>query len=74
MAIDRPSRGASRFLAGLPAILHYHGQGYECSAFNLSQLAEGKGFLTDEFLEFLRDCGCKLKQRAQPEPVPVAVS
>ena len=33
------------------------------SAFNLSQLAEGKGFLTDEFLEFLRDCGCKLKHR-----------
>jgi hypothetical protein len=34
------------------------------SAFNLSQLATGRGFLTDEFLEFLGECGCKLKKRA----------
>ena len=30
------------------------------SSFILPQLAEGRGFLTDDFLEFLRDCGCKL--------------
>jgi Sugar-transfer associated ATP-grasp len=36
------------------------------SAFNLSQLATGRGFLTDEFLEFLGDCGCKLKKRKRP--------
>ena len=35
------------------------------SAFNLSQLATGKGFLTDEFLDFLRECGCKLKSRVR---------
>jgi Sugar-transfer associated ATP-grasp len=34
------------------------------SAFNLSQLATGRGFLTDEFLEFLGECGCTLKKRA----------
>jgi len=35
------------------------------SAFNLSQLATGRGFLTDEFLEFLGECGCRLKKRAK---------
>ena len=40
------------------------------SAFNLSQLGEGKGFLTDEFLEFLRDCGCKLPQRTRRQTTP----
>lgn len=33
------------------------------SSFRLSQLAEDRGFLTDEFLDFLRECGCKLKTR-----------
>jgi hypothetical protein len=31
------------------------------SAFNLSQLAEDRGFLNDEFYDFLIECGCKLK-------------
>lgn len=30
------------------------------SAFNLAQLAWGRGFLTDEFAEFLRGCGVKI--------------
>ncbi|KAA5540512.1 hypothetical protein FYK55_21135 [Roseiconus nitratireducens] len=34
------------------------------SAFLLPQLAEGKGFLTDEFYDFLQECGCKLKARS----------
>ena len=34
------------------------------SSFTLPQLAEGKGFLTDHFLEFLHKCGCKLKSRS----------
>jgi len=33
------------------------------SAFNLSQLAKGEGFLTDRYSEFLRSCGYKLKTR-----------
>lgn len=38
MSLQRKaSRGASRFLAGLPAILHYHGQNYACAAHNLSR-------------------------------------
>jgi hypothetical protein len=36
------------------------------SAFNLSQHASGRGFLTDEFLTFLSECGCKLKKRRSP--------
>ena len=34
------------------------------SSFILSQLASGKGFLTDEFLEFLLENGCKIKRFA----------
>lgn len=33
------------------------------SALGLAQLAQGKGFLTDEFLGFLSDHDCKLKRR-----------
>ena len=33
------------------------------SAFNLSQLAKGEGFLTEQFCEFLSNCGYKLKSR-----------
>lgn len=32
-----PVRGASRFLAGVPAVLHYHGRDYPCAAHNLSR-------------------------------------
>jgi len=35
--MDRPSRGSARFLAGLSAVVHYHGQDYNCSAHNLSR-------------------------------------
>jgi hypothetical protein len=35
--MERPSRGASRFLAGLPAELCYHGRAYPCTAHNLSR-------------------------------------
>ena len=33
------------------------------SAFNLSQLAKGEGFLTDRYRDFLLSCGVKLKTR-----------
>jgi hypothetical protein len=35
------------------------------SAFSLSQLATGKGFLTDEFLRFLDDCGFRRKRKPE---------
>jgi hypothetical protein len=35
------------------------------SSFVLSQIASGNGFLTDEFLEFLLETGCKTKRFAK---------
>ena len=32
-------------------------------AFNLPQLASGRGFLTDEVMEFFEDCGVRLRRR-----------
>jgi hypothetical protein len=37
MSLRKASRGASRFLASLPAILHYRGHDYSCAAHNLSR-------------------------------------
>lgn len=72
----RETRDLNRFCAGLFAPLRYNSLDVAItddgpvvievnvgSAFNLSQLATGRGFLTEEACDFLESCGVKLDRR-----------